>query len=110
VRQQGMKLEQVATYELTELGRDSGKARLKLEQFAPRGKIAPAGLPAGVEAEIISLSSHGDGTVAFELSHGTPQGKLRSKAKIKIATTQAGRTEQTEMDLDVRVRFEKAER
>src|SRR6185503_18235832 len=106
VVQQGMKLQQVATYELTELSGDKGAARIELKQFAPRGSVTPPGLPPNVKAEIVSLDSKGLGKLRFDLKRSVPEGQLRTKAKIKVRTTSAGRQEDTSMDLDVRVRFQ----
>jgi hypothetical protein len=105
VQQQGMKLQQVATYELTELSGDKGAARIDLKQFAPRGAVTPPGLPPNVKAEIVSLDSRGLGKLRFDLKRSVPEGQLRTKSKIKVRTTSGGRQENTSMDLDVRIRF-----
>jgi hypothetical protein len=73
IEQQGMKVQQVATYELTELKGDKGRAKLRLTQLAARGPIKPPGLPAGVKAELLSMSSRGTGDLTFDLAHSVPE-------------------------------------
>jgi hypothetical protein len=105
VVQQGMRLRQSASYELTELKGRKGRAKLKLTQLAPRGKVEPPGLPPGVKAELLGMSARGDGLIKFDLDRSVPEGQLRTKAKVKVRATSGTEKQDTEMNLDVKVRF-----
>jgi hypothetical protein len=105
VVQQGMRLRQAANYELTELKGRKGRAKLKLTQLAPRGKVEPPGLPPGVKAELLGMSARGDGLIKFDLDRSVPEGQLRTKAKVKVRATSGAEKQDTEMNLDVKVRF-----
>jgi hypothetical protein len=105
IEQQGMKVQQVATYELTEQSGNKGRAKLRLTQLAPRGPIKPPGLPAGVKAELLSMSSRGNGDLTFDLTRSVPEGEIKTRAKLQVRTTMAAETQDTKMDIDVRVRF-----
>jgi hypothetical protein len=105
IEQQGMKVQQVATYELTEQSGNKGRAKLRLTQLAPRGPIKPPGLPAGVKAELLSMSSRGNGDLTFDLTRSVPEGEIKTKAKLQVRTSMAAETQDTKMDIDVRVRF-----
>ena len=82
-----------------------GRAKLKLTQIAARGKVEPPGLPPGVKAELLGMSARGDGLVKFDLDRAVPEGRLRTKARIKVRSTSGTKKQDTEMNLDVKVRF-----
>jgi hypothetical protein len=103
--QQGMRVNQVATYELTELGAGKGRTHLRLTQLAPRGPVKPPGLPADVSAELLGMSAKGEGDMAFDLTRSVPEGEIKTRAKLSIRTLLGAEKQDTKMDLDVRVRF-----
>ena len=105
IEQQGMKVQQTATYELSQLAGNKGRAKLRLTQLAPRGPVKPPGMPAGVKAELLSMSSRGNGELSFDLTRSVPEGEIKSKAKLQVRTVMGAERQDTKMDIDVRVRF-----
>lgn len=105
VAQQGMRLRQVATYELVELKGRKGRAKVKLKQVAPRGKVQPPGLPPNVQAELLGMNARGEGEIKFDLDRSIPEGQIKTRATVKIRTTTGAESQDTSMDLNVRVRF-----
>lgn len=108
IAQQGMRVHQVATYELTELGKGIGRTHLRLTQLAPRGPVKPPGLPADVRAELLGMSAKGEGDMSFDLTRTVPEGEIKTHAKLSVRTTLGAEKQDTKMDLDVRVRFVRA--
>jgi hypothetical protein len=105
ILQQGMRVNQVATYELTELGAGKGKTHIKLTQLAPRGPVKPPGLPMDVRAELLGMSAKGAGDMSFDLTRSVPEGEIKTHAKLSVRTMLGAEKQDTKMELDVRVRF-----
>jgi hypothetical protein len=106
VSQQGIKLQQTATYELVEIDGDKGRATIELEQRAPSGKVNPPGLPPGIKAELISLDSRGNGEMRFDLAKMVPTGHVTTKSRIRIRTeVPAGGNQEATMNVSARATF-----
>jgi hypothetical protein len=103
--QQGMRVNQVATVELTELGAGKGRTAVRIKQLAPRGVVRPPGMPRDIRAELLGLSAKGEGTMAFDLTRSVPEGEIKTHAELAVRTASGGEKQDTEMELDVRVRF-----
>jgi hypothetical protein len=86
VTQQGLELRQSATYELIELDGDKGLTKMALQQRSPPGAVNPPGLPPGVQAELLSLDSRGNGELRFDLGRMVPDGHVTTNSKIKVRT------------------------
>ncbi len=72
VAEQGMKLSQVTTYELTELSGDIATLTITIDQKADPQSLKPEGLPPGGTAELVSFDSKGTGTSVLDLSKLLP--------------------------------------
>ena len=70
--QNGMQVRQTTVFELTELSKQQGKLRATIKQSADRQTAYLPGLPMGVEAELVALSSTGSSEIHFDLSHEAP--------------------------------------
>jgi hypothetical protein len=81
--QNGVTLSQVATYTLTKLEGDQLTLGVKLEQTAPRQKVAS---PIGVTVDLLSLASTGKGKTRARLDRLTP---LKSLLHIDSAVNMA---------------------
>lgn len=106
---QGVSVRQTATYELTELGQDSGKLRVEIKQQASGGTIPEGVLPAPIKAELTSLETHGSGVLNFDLSHSIPNGQIENTSSVIMRTTQAGPPQRLRVESSVRVRFSRAD-
>lgn len=82
--QNGMQIRQTTLFELTSLDGDRGTVKATIKQAAERQPAFLPGLPMGVEAELLSLSSTGSGEVEFDLGRQAP-----TRASISIATDSA---------------------
>lgn len=78
LRQNGISLTQVATYDLTSVKGDKINCKVKLTQSAPKQKVAS---PVGVTVDLISLKSRGKGSTKLRLDRLTP-----TKSKMKVST------------------------
>lgn len=106
VSQQGINLSQLATYELIETDGKKGRAKISLQQRSPKGKVNPPGLPAGVQAELLSLDSRGNGEMKFDLARMVPDGHVTTKSKIRVRTqVPAGGTQDATMNVTARAKF-----
>ena len=103
--QQGIRVNQVATYELTELADGKGRTHVRLTQLAPRGPVRPPGMPMDVQAELLGMSAKGEGNMNFDLTRSVPEGELKTHARLEIRTIVETQKQDTKMELDVRVRF-----
>jgi hypothetical protein len=70
VTQNGIRITQSATYELTKIAGDLMSCKVTVEQSAPKQKVPS---PLGVTVDLLSLKSQGDGTSDMELTHLAPR-------------------------------------
>lgn len=105
VEQMGMKLNQVATYTLEKLEGDRGTTRVELKQSAPGSHIQIPGVPMGVKSDLLGMSGTGKGNVDFDLSRSIPGGDITTQSNVKVRTSAAGRTEDTQMDMTLTETF-----
>jgi hypothetical protein len=106
VSQQGIRLTQAATYELVEIDGKKGRAKVELTQRSPAGAVSPPGLPAGVQAELLSLDSTGSGELSFDLGRMIPDGHVTTKSRIRVRTTlPTGGKQDATMNVTARAKF-----
>ncbi len=107
VDQSGMKLLQVATYELIKLDGDKGTTKVTLKQTAPGGDFAPAGSPPGVIAHIDALSSGGSGSMTFDLSRLIPvHSDVRMDMDMAMTVKQGDQSQQMKMKMGLDVKMD----
>jgi len=85
IKQGGIKLHHVATYELLELDPKTGQLTLKVavKQKAPKQKVDS---PLGVTLDLLSLSSKGSGTSKLRLDRlAPPSSNVKVTTKLKMA-------------------------
>lgn len=78
--QNAMQVRQTTEFELTELDKTHGKLTATIKQSADRQNAYLPGLPMGVEAELLSLSSTGSAEIEFDIAHEAP---LRASIGLK---------------------------
>jgi hypothetical protein len=87
LEQNGMTIEQVATYELLKLSAEGGTARVTITQSARPQRIQAPGMPAGANVDLVSLKSSGGGELEFRFDRLMPprsRVKARSESKMRI--------------------------
>ncbi len=107
VEQMGMKMKQVATYTLEKLDGDHGTTRIELEQSAPGSRIQIPGVPLNVDSELLGMSGTGKGEIQFDLTHSLPEGHIQTQSHVKVRTKMAGRSQDTQMDMDLSETFKR---
>jgi len=102
LEQQGMKLQQVATWELK--GRDGTVVQLasSIVQSAPAQAIAAPGMPEGAKVSLERLDSTGSGTTQVDLTHVAPiKGDMKMTSSIAMTTDANGVKMPMNMDMDL---------
>lgn len=105
VTQQGMKLTQLAVYELVELEGTKGKAKVRMRQKAPKGQVQLPGLPKGAKTELVRMTSWGKGETEFDLKTPVPRGRVKTSATITLRATQGAQTQSVTMRIKSLLRF-----
>jgi len=105
VDQMGIRLSQVASYELASLDGDKGKIKVKLQQTAPGGNMQLPGLPKGATAKLLSMKGSGRGQLEFELGRTIPDGHIDTKSEVKVSVTMAAEKQEMNTKMDARVVF-----
>ncbi|MDC0669541.1 DUF6263 family protein [Nannocystis radixulma] len=102
LEQQGMKLQQVATWELK--GRDGSVVQLAstiVQTAAPQAIEAP-GMPAGAKVSLDRLDSTGSGTTQVDLTHVAPvKGDMKLTSSIAMTTDANGMKMPMTMEMDM---------
>lgn len=102
--QQGMKLQQVATWELLERTGTAVKLANSLVQTAAPQAIAAPGLPPGATVTLESLDSGGKGTVDLDLTQLAPSKSAADLTiRMKTATEMLGTRTAMSMDMDLAI-------
>ncbi|MEM9493127.1 MAG: DUF6263 family protein, partial [Myxococcota bacterium] len=94
MKQNGIELKQVTTFELIELNGDKGKLKASVRQKADPQSVS---MPNGVNADLVSLNSSGEGIVNFDLSKLVPN----SSIAIKNNTTMKVMGQEVTVDMDM---------
>jgi hypothetical protein len=102
-RQNGIVTKQTITCEVVRLTGSSVDLSLRLAQSADPQKVAPPGLPAGTELQLVSLESHGEGTTTTDLSRLMP---TRSSLGVTVSTRMkvGDQTEKQEMGMKAQLK------
>ncbi|MCY1005484.1 DUF6263 family protein [Nannocystis pusilla] len=104
--QQGMKLDQVATWELK--GRDGSVVQLAstIVQTAAPQKISAPGMPEGASVSLDRLDSTGAGTNEVDLTRVAPiKGDMNMKSSIAMTTDANGVKMPMTMDMDLNLQI-----
>lgn len=108
MNQQGVRLKQVAEYELVDLKEDQATVNFTLTQSAEPQKFSPAGMPAEADAEIKSWQGTGRGSTTTRISTmGIISGDLSMDMKMKLGMDIGG--QKMDMDQTVKMRMKMAE-
>lgn len=108
MNQQGVRLKQVAEYELVDLKDDQATVRFTLKQSAEPQKFSPPGMPAEADAEIKSWEGTGEGSTTTRISNmGVITGDLSMDMKMKLGMDLGG--QKMDMDQTVKMRMKMAE-
>lgn len=102
LEQQGMKLQQVATWELKE--RQGGVVKLAsaIVQTAPPQPIVAPGMPPGAKVSLDRLDSTGSGTTDLDLTRVAPiKGTMNMTSSIAMTTVAEGVNMPLTMDMDL---------
>ncbi|PCC75046.1 hypothetical protein SAMN02745121_03749 [Nannocystis exedens] len=106
LEQQGMKLEQVATWELK--GREGSVVKLAstiVQTAAPQTITAP-GMPPGATVSLDRLDSSGTGTTEVDLTHVAPiKGDMSLKSSLAMTTDANGMKMPMTMDMDMNLQI-----
>lgn len=104
LEQQGMKLQQVATWELKAREGDVIKLANSVVQTAAPQSIAAPGMPPGASVSLERLSSTGAGTTELDLTRVSPlQGHMSLTSSLAMNTEANGAKMPLTMDMDVEV-------
>lgn len=103
VKSQGLSIDQTATYTLKEIG-DGGLLKLDvvMEQGAAPQKVNSPGIPPGIDVELKSLASTGNGSSEFVLTSIVPR-KVEMKTSTDLAMKVSQGTEVSDMKQSVKV-------
>lgn len=102
LEQQGMKLQQVATWELKARDGDIIKLASAIVQEAPPQQIVSPGMPPGAKVTLERLSSSGSGTTELDLGRVAPiQGTMTMTSSIAMKTETEGGTMPLTMNMDL---------
>ncbi|MEM6995110.1 MAG: hypothetical protein AAF721_31645 [Myxococcota bacterium] len=99
VDQGGMKIQQVAKYELLSRNGADIKLRLKFSQKLIDPTFAPPGMP-GVKAKVASFQSGGKGEVEVSMGHLTPTSR-KSSTKLKMLMNMSAMGQERKQDLEM---------
>jgi hypothetical protein len=97
----GMKLTQIATYEILERDGDSVKFDIAIEQSAPKQEIQPPGLPPGTTVTLESLDTKSTGVIALQLTSLVPTSEMNLTTENVISAE--GQEFKTTIDAEVRI-------
>jgi hypothetical protein len=103
--QMGIRLSQVATYELLSFSGHGGKIKVKLTQSAPGGRMQLPGLPPGAKAKLQGMTGSGSGELAFDLERGVPDGQIDTESEVTVQVDLGGQTQEMQTHLKAKVRF-----
>ncbi|MDC0722893.1 DUF6263 family protein [Nannocystis bainbridge] len=104
--QQGMKLDQIATWELK--GRDGTVVQLAstIVQTAAQQTITAPGMPEGAKVSLDRLESNGSGTTEVDLARVAPvKGEMNLKSSIGMTTDANGVKMPMTMDMDLNLQI-----
>lgn len=105
IDQMGIKLSQIADYELAEISGDKGKIKVKIQQTAPGGTMNLPGLPQGATAKLVSMRGSGKGELGFDLGRTIPDGHIDTKSEVKVSVTLAAEKQEMRTKMEARVVF-----
>jgi hypothetical protein len=103
--QQGMTLEQTATYELISIEGERGTAKSTVAQVGANQKIQNPSMPA-VKMDLVKLDAKGSGEVTFDLGRIVPPratGDIHSEATMAMDMGTQKQTMSMKMDMNIKV-------
>jgi hypothetical protein len=106
LEQNGLKVQQVTTYELVALEGASGKLKISMKQSADPQKVSAAGMPPGMQAQLKSFSSTGSGESSFDLGRIVPSSSnVSASTDMSLSTSIQGQTQamSTHMKMDMKI-------
>lgn len=102
----GMTVDQVATYTLKERSGDIATIGVAVKQTAERQKLAAASLPPGSQAELLSLSGDATGTIQLDVTKPAPVlSELESKTAFSMEVRAGGQQQQMATDMTLKMRL-----
>jgi len=105
LEQMGIRLSQVATYELLSFSGHTGKIKVQLKQSAPGGRMQLPGLPPGAKAKLKGMTGSGSGELAFDLERGVPDGQIDTESEVTVQVDVADQVQEMQTHLKAKVRF-----
>jgi hypothetical protein len=102
VKDQGMSLTNITTYELVERAGTVAKMKVVLKQMADPQALTPEGMPPGTTARLVSLDSNGTGTTSIDLAKILPgDANMAMNMNTKMAWAMGGQSMDVAMKLDM---------
>ena len=106
IDQNGMKIDQTATFELLERKGNIAKTKFTLVQTAPAQSIMNDELPAGASAKLKSLKGGGSGTATLNLTKVMPSdSKANISSEVSMAISQGGQNMDMDMKMDINMQL-----
>ena len=106
----GIKMDQVTVYEITEMTPTSASFTLTLSQSAPPQTVSPPGMPPGIEASVTGMT--GTGTGKMTLVEGTLVllGDMTLKSNITMDVNAQGQSQRLTTSTDMKMSITRGKR
>lgn len=106
----GAKIEQVATYELTEVEGDAITLETTIEQTPKTKDFKPPGMPPNVKVELVEFDSKGEGRIVYNLGNMLPdEGESKMDTKVKVAADANGQKQEFTTRIKLNLTLERIE-
>lgn len=110
LEQNGMKIDQTATFELVSVEGNTLKVKFTIQQTAPVQEVKTPDMPAGAAAKLLDLKGSGQGEATYDLTKILPVttvGKTTMSMSMEVEAAGQKQTMSIKMDLDLK--FEPSE-
>jgi hypothetical protein len=99
----GVRMVQIATYELVALDDSTATLAVTIAQSAAAQKLAPPGMPAGADVSLVGLTGSGTGRVALTRGALVLYGDIGIMSKLTMDVSAEGQTQRLSTDTDMKV-------